>query len=71
MCSDAEVRANALKSFLLNGISLLSVYAFDILVRALASGGEGGDSDPSERRVVLSRFVDAARRRRLPLSQRA
>ena len=43
--SDAEVRANALKSFLLNGISLLSLYAFDLLVRALASGGEGRDSD--------------------------
>jgi etoposide-induced 2.4 mRNA len=35
-CSDAEVRTNALKSFLLNGISLLSIYVFDLLLQPLA-----------------------------------
>ena len=36
MCSDAEVRANALKSCLLNGISLLSIYVFELLVHPLS-----------------------------------
>ena len=41
--SDAEVRANALKSFLLNGISLLSIYVFDLLLHPLSKGeGDGG-----------------------------
>jgi len=35
-CSDAEVRANALKSFILNGISLLSIYFFDLFLQPLA-----------------------------------
>ena len=40
-CSDPEVRANALKSFLLNGISLLSIYVFDLLLHPLSlSRGE-------------------------------
>ncbi|KAH9063728.1 hypothetical protein EDB83DRAFT_2506478 [Lactarius deliciosus] len=34
--SDAEVRGNALKSFILNGISLLSVYVFDLFLHPLA-----------------------------------
>jgi hypothetical protein len=42
LCSDAEVRANALKSFLLNGISLLSIYVFDLLLHPLSKGEEGG-----------------------------
>ncbi|KAI0259934.1 etoposide-induced protein 2.4-domain-containing protein [Gloeopeniophorella convolvens] len=33
---DTEIRTNALKSFLLNGISLLSVYVFDLLLHPLA-----------------------------------
>ncbi|KAI9511321.1 hypothetical protein F5148DRAFT_1171694 [Russula earlei] len=41
-----NVRANALKSFLLNGISLLSIYVFDLLLHPLSrdedSEGEGG-----------------------------
>ncbi|KAI0003350.1 etoposide-induced protein 2.4-domain-containing protein [Russula compacta] len=41
MSSDAEVRANALKSFLLNGISLLSIYVFDLLLHPLSRGEEG------------------------------
>jgi etoposide-induced 2.4 mRNA len=42
LTSDAEVRANALKSFLLNGISLLSIYVFDLLLHPLSRGdGEG------------------------------
>lgn len=40
-CSDPEVRANSLKSFLLNGISLLSIYVFDLLLHPLSlSRGE-------------------------------
>ena len=35
-CSDAEVRANALKSFMLNGISVLSIYVFDLFLQPLA-----------------------------------
>ncbi|KAI0060794.1 hypothetical protein BV25DRAFT_1992601 [Artomyces pyxidatus] len=34
--SDAEIRANALKSFVLNSISLLSIYVFDLLLHPLA-----------------------------------
>ena len=34
-CSDAEVRANTLKSFILNGISLLSIYVFDLFLQPL------------------------------------
>ena len=34
-CSDAEVRANAIKSFILNGISLLSIYVFDLFLQPL------------------------------------
>ena len=34
-CSDAEVRANALKSFMLNGISLLSIFVFDLFLQPL------------------------------------
>jgi etoposide-induced 2.4 mRNA len=34
-CSDAEVRAHALKSFMLNGISLLSIYIFDLFLQPL------------------------------------
>jgi etoposide-induced 2.4 mRNA len=41
-CSDAEVRANALKSFLLNGISLVSIYVFDLLLHPLSRGEGGG-----------------------------
>ena len=44
LCSDAEVRANALKSFLLNGISLLSIYVFDLLLHPLSKDeGDGGE----------------------------
>ena len=39
-CSDAEVRTNALKSFLLNGISLLSIYVFDLLLHPLSRRGD-------------------------------
>jgi len=40
-CSDPEVRGNALKSFLINGISLLSIYVFDLLLHPLSlSRGE-------------------------------
>jgi hypothetical protein len=35
-CSDAEVRAHALKSFMLNGISVLSIYVFDFFLQPLA-----------------------------------
>ncbi|KAH9967963.1 etoposide-induced protein 2.4-domain-containing protein, partial [Russula dissimulans] len=38
-----NIRANALKSFLLNGISLLSIYVFDLLLHPLSRGGEGGE----------------------------
>lgn len=34
-CSDAEVRAYALKSFILNGISVLSIYVFDFFLQPL------------------------------------
>lgn len=34
-CSDAEVRAHALKSFILNGISALSIYVFDFFLQPL------------------------------------
>ena len=34
-CSDAEVRAHALKSFILNGISVLSIYVFDFFLQPL------------------------------------
>jgi len=40
LTSDAEVRANALKSFLLNGISLLSIYVFDFLLHPLSRAEE-------------------------------
>jgi etoposide-induced 2.4 mRNA len=43
VCSDAEVRANALKSFLLNGISLLSIYVFELLVHPLSRVEDGAD----------------------------
>ncbi|KAI9456275.1 etoposide-induced protein 2.4-domain-containing protein [Lactarius psammicola] len=33
---NVEVRANALKSFMLNGISLLSIYVFDLFLQPLA-----------------------------------
>ena len=44
MYSDAEVRANALKSFLLNGISLLSIYVFELLVHPLSRVEDGTDA---------------------------
>jgi etoposide-induced 2.4 mRNA len=49
-CSDAEVRANALKSFLLNGISLLSIYVFDLLLQPLVQ-------EPSQPQKWLYRNV--------------
>lgn len=39
-CSDAEIQANVLQSLILNGLSLLSVYAFDWLLRPLLSAHE-------------------------------
>ncbi|EJD06071.1 uncharacterized protein FOMMEDRAFT_119581 [Fomitiporia mediterranea MF3/22] len=35
VAGDAEIRANMLKSFMLNGLSLLSIYIFDLLLQPL------------------------------------
>jgi len=59
-CSDPEVRANALKSFLLNGISLLSIYVFDLLLHPLSKGGgeeDGGGGEAMPPRNGVHRSV--------------
>ena len=57
-CSDPEVRANALKSFLLNGISLLSIYVFDLLLHPLSlSREEGGARLGPQSRNGLHRSI--------------
>jgi etoposide-induced 2.4 mRNA len=34
-CRDAEIRANVLKSLMLNSVSLISIYTFDLLMLPL------------------------------------
>jgi len=57
LCSDAEVRANALKSFLLNSISLLSIYVFDFLLHPLSRGEEGEEARLAQSRSGIHRRV--------------
>ena len=50
--SDAEIQGNVLKSGLLNGVSLTSIWVFEFLV-GLASRRHGSQSDlPSERGFI-------------------
>jgi etoposide-induced 2.4 mRNA len=58
-CSDPEVRANALKSFLLNGISLLSIYVFDLLLHplSLSRGEEGREGARLQSQNALHRSI--------------
>lgn len=56
-CSDPEVRANTLKCFLLNGISLLSIYVFELLLHPLSRGEESREGARLQSKNGLHRSI--------------